>query len=170
MDMYQLGKDIQGILSRLQAIEEKLNDPEGANRIGWEQPEVSLQAAKVEGDSSIAAERRTSIQYTWDRFELSPIEINFTTLTVWSSGHWEVDCPTHNMSRHSNWNVYHTILFGGEGTPNELYRILTWSGRFGAGYSETKRAGGHDARIQQHWDGIDRAVIGFYQHLYIRRT
>jgi hypothetical protein len=166
--MYEIGKDIQSILSRLQAIEKKLNDPLSTKRAEGESLEVAIQTLKR--DLSTAEESRTTIRYTADRFELSPIEIKGTILTVWSSGNWEVNCPTHNMSRHSNWNVFHTILFGGEGTPAEMFRILTWSGRFGAGYSESKRAGGHDARIQQYWDGIDRGVIKFYQHLFIERT
>ena len=158
MNEYQLGRDIQGILTRLDALERALS-VKGASGAVLESYEAEVEAVVPE----VLIESGPRV-FSFPRWAVDNIVFEGTVFTLYEPGQWEDVCPCQNVSRHSNWEVGHYLLLR-RATGEDVFSDLCWFGRFGAGYSETKRAVGASLLIRDYWPQLIRGEIRVWQRM-----
>jgi hypothetical protein len=156
MNEYELGRDVQSILSRLDAIEATLY----TNGTRVDRPESrEAEVAAVIPDVLVES---GPLVFRFNPWAVDNIVFDGTVFTLYEPGQWVDVCPCKNVSRHSNWRVTHGLLLK-RATGEELFRIRCWYGRFGAGYSETKRATGANLLIHDYWPQLISAEVQIWQ-------
>lgn len=163
MNEYQLGRDIQSILSRLDAIEAAVH-AKGTQVDCPERHEAEVAAIAPEAFADSGP-----VVFRFDPWSVDNIVFDGTLFSLYEPGQWIDVCPCKNVSRHSNWAVEHGLSLK-RATGEEIFRIRCWYGRFGAGYSETKRATGATLLIHDYWPQLIRAEVQVWQWMNAYRV